>query len=189
MLASRGASGIDGLVSAAIGAALAHQADGGGAACALLGDLAFLHDAPGLMLGPDEPRPDLCIVVVSNNGGGIFSTLEQAACADSFERLFGTPHGTDLGSLAAAAGLPHCVLDRPAGLPALLAGSGLRIVEVRTAARGRRRTARAPSGGRGRRGRRGIGPPAGRTWRLATASRGSARSGRGVEQRVRTCRR
>ena len=78
VLASRGASGIDGLVSASIGAALAHQAAGGGPAWALLGDLAFLHDAPGLMLGPDEPRPDLCLVVANNDGGGIFSTLEQA---------------------------------------------------------------------------------------------------------------
>ena len=132
VLASRGASGIDGLVSAAVGAALAHQAGGGGAACALLGDLAFLHDAPGLMLGPDEPRPDLCIVVVNNDGGGIFSTLEQADIRGPFERLFGTPHGAGLGQLAAAAGLPHAVLDRPADLPGLLAGSGLRIVEVRT---------------------------------------------------------
>jgi 2-succinyl-5-enolpyruvyl-6-hydroxy-3-cyclohexene-1-carboxylate synthase len=132
VLASRGASGIDGLVSAAIGAALAHQAGGGGAACALLGDLAFLHDAPGLLLGPDEPRPDLCIVVVNNDGGGIFSTLEQAAIPGPFERLFGTPHGTDLGRLASSAGLPHAVLDRPAALPGLMAGTGLRIVELRT---------------------------------------------------------
>ena len=132
VLASRGASGIDGLVSAAIGAALAHQVGGGGPAYALLGDLAFLHDAPGLMLGPDEPRPDLCIVVVNNDGGGIFSSLEQAAIPGPFERLFGTPHDADLGSLAAAARLPHSVLDRPADLPALLAGGGLRIVEVRT---------------------------------------------------------
>jgi 2-succinyl-5-enolpyruvyl-6-hydroxy-3-cyclohexene-1-carboxylate synthase len=132
VLASRGASGIDGLVSAAIGAALAHQADGRGPACALLGDLAFLHDAPGLMIGPDEPRPDLCIVVANNDGGGIFSMLEQAAFPGPFERLFGTPHGTDLGHLARAAGLPFVRLENPADLPGALAGRGLRIVEVRT---------------------------------------------------------
>jgi 2-succinyl-5-enolpyruvyl-6-hydroxy-3-cyclohexene-1-carboxylate synthase len=132
VLASRGTSGIDGLVSSAIGAALAHQAAGGGPAVALLGDLAFLHDAAGLMLGPSEPRPDLCLVVVNNDGGGIFSTLEQAAFPDSFERLFGTPHGTDLGLLARAAGLPHVLLDQAAGLADALRGGGLRVVEVRT---------------------------------------------------------
>jgi 2-succinyl-5-enolpyruvyl-6-hydroxy-3-cyclohexene-1-carboxylate synthase len=132
VLASRGASGIDGLVSSAIGAALAHQAGGGGPACALLGDLAFLHDAPGLMLGPAEPRPDLCVVVVNNNGGGIFSELEQAAIPGPFERVFGTPHGADLGQLAAAAGLPYALLEHPADLPGALAGRGLRIIEVRT---------------------------------------------------------
>ncbi len=132
VLASRGASGIDGLVSAAMGAALAHQAAAGGAAFALLGDLAFLHDSPGLMLGPDEPRPDLCLLVVNNDGGGIFSTLEQADIPAPFERLFGTPHGTDLGQLAGAAGLPCARLENPADLPGVLAGSGLRIVEVRT---------------------------------------------------------
>jgi 2-succinyl-5-enolpyruvyl-6-hydroxy-3-cyclohexene-1-carboxylate synthase len=132
VLASRGTSGIDGLVSSAIGAALAHQAAGGGPAVALLGDLAFLHDAAGLMLGPAEPRPDLCLVVVNNDGGGIFSTLEQAAFPDSFERLFGTPHGTDLGLLARAAGLPHVLQDKAAGLADALRGDGLRVVEVRT---------------------------------------------------------
>jgi 2-succinyl-5-enolpyruvyl-6-hydroxy-3-cyclohexene-1-carboxylate synthase len=132
VLASRGASGIDGLVSSAIGAALAHQAAGGGIACALLGDLAFLHDAPGLMLGPAEPRPDLCVVVVNNDGGGIFSELEQAAIPGPFERVFGTPHGADLGQLSRAAGLPYTRLEHPADLSRQLAGSGLRIIEVRT---------------------------------------------------------
>jgi 2-succinyl-5-enolpyruvyl-6-hydroxy-3-cyclohexene-1-carboxylate synthase len=132
VLASRGASGIDGLVSSAIGAALSHQADGGGPAVALLGDLALLHDAPGLVLGPAEPRPDLCLIAVNNDGGGIFSTLEQAAFADSFERVFGTPHGADLAGLAAAAGLPCSRLDDVAGLQAVLAGTGLRLVEVVT---------------------------------------------------------
>jgi 2-succinyl-5-enolpyruvyl-6-hydroxy-3-cyclohexene-1-carboxylate synthase len=132
VLASRGTSGIDGLVSSAIGAALAHQADGGGPAAALLGDLTFVHDASGLMLGPAELRPDLCIVVVNNDGGGIFSTLEQAAFPESFERLFGTPHGTDLGLLTQAAGLPHLLLDKASGLADALRGDGLRVVEVRT---------------------------------------------------------
>jgi 2-succinyl-5-enolpyruvyl-6-hydroxy-3-cyclohexene-1-carboxylate synthase len=132
VLASRGASGIDGLVSSAIGAALAHQAAGGGPATALLGDLALLHDAPGLMLGPGEPRPDLCVVVVNNDGGGIFSDLEQAAFPGPFERVFGTAHGVDIARLAAAVGVPHARLDVPAELPAVLDGRGLRIVEVRT---------------------------------------------------------
>jgi 2-succinyl-5-enolpyruvyl-6-hydroxy-3-cyclohexene-1-carboxylate synthase len=135
VLASRGASGIDGLVSSAIGAALAHQGERGpgGPAVALLGDLALVHDAAGLMLGPDEPRPDLCLVVVNNDGGGIFSTLEQAAYPAPFERVFGTPHGTGLRDLAAAAGLPYVRVSRAAELPgAVLGGTGLRLVEVRT---------------------------------------------------------
>jgi 2-succinyl-5-enolpyruvyl-6-hydroxy-3-cyclohexene-1-carboxylate synthase len=130
VLASRGASGIDGLISAASGAALAHQAAGGGPAVALLGDLAVLHDSPGLFAGPGEPRPDLVIVVASNDGGGIFSTLEPAAFPDSFERVFGTPHGARFSALAAAAGLPYRQLREAADLPAALRGSGLRIVEV-----------------------------------------------------------
>ncbi len=128
VLASRGASGIDGLVSAAIGAALAH----GGPAVAVLGDLAFLHDAPGLFIGPEEARPDLCLVVVNNDGGGIFSGLEQAAFDIPFERVFGTPHGSDLRHVAAAVRLPYVLLERPGELAEAVRGKGLRIVEVRT---------------------------------------------------------
>jgi 2-succinyl-5-enolpyruvyl-6-hydroxy-3-cyclohexene-1-carboxylate synthase len=133
VLASRGTSGIDGLVSASAGAALAHQAAGGGPAWALLGDLAFLHDAPGLMLGPDEPRPDLCLVVVNNNGGGIFSTLEQAGLPGAaFERLFGTPHGAGLAEIAQAARLPLHIIKTRTDLPGILNGSGLRVAEAQT---------------------------------------------------------
>ena len=128
ILASRGASGIDGTTSAAIGAALAH----GGPAVALIGDLAFLHDAAGLALGPSEPRPDLCLVVVNNDGGGIFSTLEQVAFSGSFERIFGTPHGAGLPHLAAAFGLPYQGLEHPGDLSKALQGTGLRIVEAQT---------------------------------------------------------
>ena len=79
VMASRGASGIDGTFSATAGAALAHAADHPGAvAFALIGDLSLLHDAPGLSIGPGEPRPDLCVVVVNNDGGGIFEGLEPA---------------------------------------------------------------------------------------------------------------
>ena len=133
VVASRGASGIDGLVSSAIGAALAHQSAGGGRAAALLGDLAVLHDSPGLMLGPDEPRPDLCLVVANNDGGGIFSMLEQAAFPGPFERVFGTPHGTDLGKLAAAAGLSHTVIERASELRSIVrANPGLSLAELKT---------------------------------------------------------
>ena len=137
VLASRGASGIDGLVSSACGAALAHQRAGGGPAVALLGDLAFLHDAPGLFTGPEEPRPDLVLVVINNDGGGIFSLLEQATFPGPFERVFGTPHGTVLGQVAAAAGVPATTLERASGLPGVLRGNelpgtGIRMVEVRT---------------------------------------------------------
>jgi 2-succinyl-5-enolpyruvyl-6-hydroxy-3-cyclohexene-1-carboxylate synthase len=135
IVASRGASGIDGLVSSAIGAALAHQSAGGGHAVALLGDLALLHDLPGLLIGPSEPRPDLCLVIANNDGGGIFSMLEQAAYPGPFERVFGTPHGTDLERLAALAGLPYLRIERPADLVAITAGHrgrGLMLAELRT---------------------------------------------------------
>ncbi len=170
VLASRGASGIDGLISSASGAALAHQRAGGGPAVALLGDLAFLHDTPGLFAGPDEPRPDLVVVVANNDGGGIFSLLEQAAFPASFERVFGTPHGGAPARAAAAAGLPAMTLDRASGLAGALRGdgqwpgAGIRVVEVRnsraagTALRGRLRaacTAAAGKAGRTRAARPG----------------------------------
>jgi 2-succinyl-5-enolpyruvyl-6-hydroxy-3-cyclohexene-1-carboxylate synthase len=159
VLASRGASGIDGLISSASGAALAHQRAGGGPAAALLGDLAFLHDAPGLFAGPEEPRPDLLLVVVNNDGGGIFSLLEQAAFPASFERMFGTPHGGALGQVAAAAGVTAVTLERASDLAGALKGEGLpgtgiRMVEVRTsraagtALRGRLRAACAAAAAR-----------------------------------------
>ena len=106
MLANRGASGIDGTVSTAVGAALAH---GGGPAYALMGDLTFLHDSTGLVIGPGEPRPDLTIVVVNDDGGGLFTLLEQGAPehAAVFERVFGTPHGADLQRSAPRPATPY----------------------------------------------------------------------------------
>ncbi|MFI6901306.1 2-succinyl-5-enolpyruvyl-6-hydroxy-3-cyclohexene-1-carboxylic-acid synthase [Nonomuraea sp. NPDC050394] len=128
VLSSRGASGIDGLVSSAMGAALGHN----GPSFALLGDLSFLHDQNGLILGPREPRPDLCLVVVNNDGGGIFSLLPQAAVRDPFERVFGTPHGVDLGYVAAATGTPYTLVSDISELGKALRGEGLRVVEVRS---------------------------------------------------------
>jgi 2-succinyl-5-enolpyruvyl-6-hydroxy-3-cyclohexene-1-carboxylate synthase len=132
VLANRGASGIDGTVSTAVGAALAH---GGGPAYALMGDLTFLHDSTGLVIGPGEPRPDLTIVVVNDDGGGLFALLEQGAPehAPVFERLFGTPHGADLSALCAATATPHTLVRSLDDLAAQLEpASGLRVVEVRT---------------------------------------------------------
>ncbi|MEV0597342.1 2-succinyl-5-enolpyruvyl-6-hydroxy-3-cyclohexene-1-carboxylic-acid synthase [Nonomuraea cavernae] len=128
LLANRGASGIDGVVSTAMGAALAHN----GPSYALIGDLSFLHDQNGLILGPREPRPDLCLVVVNNDGGGIFSLLPQAAVRDPFERVFGTPHGVDLGYVAASTGTPYTLVEEITELPKALRGEGTRVVEVRT---------------------------------------------------------
>lgn len=148
MFANRGASGIDGTVSTAIGVALSAP----GRTVALLGDLTFLHDVSGLLLGPRERHPDdLTIVVADDDGGGIFSLLEQGdpRLAADFERVFGTPHGADLGALCAGAGVPFTDTD-PAGLEALLAQpafpnghrdvvpEGLRVVRVPTDRQGLR---------------------------------------------------
>jgi 2-succinyl-5-enolpyruvyl-6-hydroxy-3-cyclohexene-1-carboxylate synthase len=134
VLANRGVAGIDGTVSTAVGAALAHGAGGGGPAYALLGDLTLLHDTTGLVIGPDEPRPDLTLVVLNDGGGGIFGLLEQGAPehAAAFERVFGTPHRIDLAALCAATGVGHLRCDDPAELAAALdPAPGLRMVEVR----------------------------------------------------------
>jgi 2-succinyl-5-enolpyruvyl-6-hydroxy-3-cyclohexene-1-carboxylate synthase len=94
--------------------------------------LAFLNDAAGLAVGPAEPRPDLCLVVANNDGGGIFETLEQAAFDGVFERLFGTPHGASIEQLAAAFGVPYTLVEQAGELAKAVSGTGLRIVEART---------------------------------------------------------
>ncbi|TKK85118.1 2-succinyl-5-enolpyruvyl-6-hydroxy-3-cyclohexene-1-carboxylic-acid synthase [Herbidospora galbida] len=124
ILANRGASGIDGLVSSAIGAALAHD----GPSYALIGDLSLIHDQNGLVMGPMEPRPDLTIVVVNNDGGGIFSTLEPAGRPE-FERLFGTPHGVSARDVAAMAQIPYARVN---GVNEMQPSTGLWVVEVVT---------------------------------------------------------
>ena len=144
VIASRGVSGIDGTFSTAAGAALAHAAEHPGAvAFALIGDLSLLHDAPGLAIGPAEPRPDLCVIVVNNDGGGIFEGLEPARFKGGgtgdgpFERVFGTAHGVSIEGLAAAFGVSYALAERPGDLAKAVAsaipGTGLRIIEARTA--------------------------------------------------------
>ncbi|MDX8055269.1 2-succinyl-5-enolpyruvyl-6-hydroxy-3-cyclohexene-1-carboxylic-acid synthase [Lentzea sp. BCCO 10_0798] len=124
--ANRGAAGIDGSVSTAIGLAWQHE----GPAYALMGDLTFLHDSNGLLA---DRLPDLTIVVLNDDGGGIFSLLEQGApeYGGSFERIFGTPHGTDLAALCAGYRIPHSTVDDQEEFrSAVAAPQGLQVVEV-----------------------------------------------------------
>src|SRR5262249_34491472 len=84
--------------------------------------------------GPLEERPDVTVVVLNDDGGGIFSLLEQGApeYADSFERVFGTPHGADLAALCEGYHVPHTLITDPDKLPAALAvATGPRVVEIR----------------------------------------------------------
>jgi 2-succinyl-5-enolpyruvyl-6-hydroxy-3-cyclohexene-1-carboxylate synthase len=130
--ANRGANGIDGVVSTAVGVALA-----GAPTALLIGDVALLHDTNGL-LGLADRGVDLCIVVVDNDGGGIFSFLPQASALapERFEQLFGTPHGVDLTTLAVAHGLPVLeALDDEStevAVRAALTAGGVHLVLVRT---------------------------------------------------------
>ncbi len=135
VVANRGLSGIDGTVSTAVGAALARAPRYPDSRnLALMGDVTFLHDASGLVLGPDEPRPDLTVVVANDDGGSIFATLEQGAAeyAHAYERLFGTPHHVDLAALCQATRTPHWRVDSAAELDHALASpnGGVEVVEA-----------------------------------------------------------
>ena len=131
--ANRGANGIDGIVSSALGVAVGSR----GPVVALLGDLAFLYDAGGL-LGAMARDASCTFVIVDNGGGGIFSFLPQATSlpAERFEQLFGTPQTADLIGLAAAHGVDGVVVERaPEVLPAVssaVSAGGVRLVVVRT---------------------------------------------------------
>lgn len=122
VLSNRGANGIDGVTSTAVGVALS-----GVPTVLLTGDLAFLHDSTALV-GLARRRVPLVVVVVDNDGGGIFHFLPQRStlAGDRFEGLFGTPHGTDLVALCGAHGVPAERVTTRSGLRASLAGAVLR---------------------------------------------------------------
>lgn len=129
VLSNRGANGIDGVTSTAIGAALA----AGCPVVLLTGDVAFLHDSSALA-GLAARGADVRIVVVDNGGGGIFSFLPQATALDgaTFERLFGTPHSTDIVALARAHGIAARDADSRDELVAALGVQGPTVVRVRS---------------------------------------------------------
>lgn len=139
VVASRGLAGIDGCVSTAIGLALA---DPDRPTYALLGDLTLLHDTNGLLIGLDESRPDLTIVVPNDDGGGIFTLLEPGVreLAGPFDRIFGTPTGTDLAALCRAHGIRHELIDTADRLAAAITEPpcGISVLEVRVDRHGHR---------------------------------------------------
>jgi 2-succinyl-5-enolpyruvyl-6-hydroxy-3-cyclohexene-1-carboxylate synthase len=130
-LANRGASGIDGVVSSALGA----DAVRSGPLVLVLGDLSLYHDLNGL-LAARRFGLGATIIVVNNDGGGVFSFLPQAQTAPHFDELFGTPHGLDFRTAAELYGLSYV---RPASWPRFrsavarsIAGPGVGLIEVRT---------------------------------------------------------
>jgi 2-succinyl-5-enolpyruvyl-6-hydroxy-3-cyclohexene-1-carboxylate synthase len=141
IIANRGLAGIDGTLSTAIGATLGRPHTS--RAIAYVGDVTFLHDLNGLVIGGAEQRPDLTIVVANDDGGSIFATLEQGAAqfADRFEKVFGTPHGADLGALCTGLRVPHWRVTDRAELAHALANpnGGIEVVEA-TIRRDNRRT-------------------------------------------------
>ncbi len=128
---NRGANGIDGFVSTALGVTLATE----GPVLVLAGDLSMLHDQNGLLLTRNEDI-DAVFVVLNNDGGGIFSFLPQADAVPDFERTFATPHAIDFSRLADVYGVEHHLLADAAALPgrldAAITTGGVHLIEART---------------------------------------------------------
>jgi len=134
VLANRGANGIDGVVSTALGVAATRE-QGGGPLVLVIGDIAFYHDMNALLAAKLHAL-DATVVVLNNDGGGIFSFLPQADDPAHFEELFGTPHGLEFSAAATLYGARY---RRAETWPSLregvaegIAGRGLHIVEMRT---------------------------------------------------------
>ena len=137
---NRGANGIDGLISTAWGIACEASERN----YLLIGDVAFLHDMSGLNVSDGQPRPNLTMVVLDNDGSGIFSQLEQGApqYARHYEEVFGTPHGRDLWVIAESLGVPAkrvttrdeldralLMADRIGGVSVIVCTTGNRVDE------------------------------------------------------------
>ncbi|MBM7600725.1 2-succinyl-5-enolpyruvyl-6-hydroxy-3-cyclohexene-1-carboxylate synthase [Virgibacillus halotolerans] len=130
ILANRGANGIDGMVSSGIGAAAA-----GKPVTLLLGDLSFFHDLNGL-LAAKHYQLNITILLINNNGGGIFSFLSQASDKNHFEALFGTPLDIDFKHVIAMYGGKYAIANNETALKAMLKDcynyQGLSVIEVQT---------------------------------------------------------
>jgi len=127
---SRGANGIDGTLSTALGIAHGNEKP----TVLLTGDLALLHDANGFLLRP-KLRGSLTVVLINNEGGGIFEHLPVAQFNPPFEEFFATPQQVDFATLCAAHGVAHVsVSDWPhfEKLIATLPATGVRVLEIRT---------------------------------------------------------
>ena len=124
---NRGTNGIDGVISTAVGVALATKAR----VTVLIGDVACLHDSNGLW-ALSRRNVDLTIVVINNDGGSIFSFLPQAQIVSNsdFELLYGTPHGASFEHLAATHGITYERVTTLKELETNLQRGGTRLIEV-----------------------------------------------------------
>lgn len=130
LYANRGTNGIDGVVSSALGAQAALDRPG----YLLIGDLAFLHDLNGLVVTRFHPT-DMTIIVMNNDGGGIFSYLSQSTETNYFEQLFGTPTGLEFSHIAAMYNAQYTAVHSKEGFKDALAeekSKDIRIIEVFT---------------------------------------------------------
>jgi 2-succinyl-5-enolpyruvyl-6-hydroxy-3-cyclohexene-1-carboxylate synthase len=126
---NRGANGIDGTLSTALG--VAH---GSAPAVLLTGDLSLLHDTNGLLLR-HRLRGSLTVVLINNNGGGIFEHLPVARFDPPFEEYFATPQSVDFSALCSAYGIEHVAVrdwHHFARLISALPETGMRVLEIRT---------------------------------------------------------
>jgi 2-succinyl-5-enolpyruvyl-6-hydroxy-3-cyclohexene-1-carboxylate synthase len=131
ILSNRGANGIDGVVSSAMGTAASHSDP----TVLIIGDLAMYHDMNGLLAGKLH-KLNLTIILINNDGGGIFSFLPQSAYPENFELLYGTPHGLDFSKMATLYGAGYTYANdwhifRDAVNQSIQRG-GVNIVEVKT---------------------------------------------------------